>query len=483
MQLGPLPPSRLSDEQIEREASLGTSMVKRLPPTPIYPQGSFQSVRRSLQRPKLLRDILFDHLCDWEFHDRQELDKWMPERQWVKAVCDLVDLGYTFDNRDGLLRLRKLRDQEPRPSVVDVISGVASLNQVGEVLRSKTNAGNGRNQDSLATLDGVNLVEADELPLPTGLWPDDKLVLDVSGQFDISLPAMVTEMTGVLARRGAGKTYLAMVIAEQFLFSDKYQVPFVWIDPTGVGWGFLAYADGRPLDRSVVLLGGRKGRSLHPSQGRAVARMVIDLRPIPIVLDLSDMAPEQQHEFVADFLSELYLQNREPLHVFIDEADIYAPQSWDSHSKHQRRCLSVVDNFVRRGRTHGLGGTLITQRAAVLNKNVLTQVGQLFLLQTQAPQDLKAIASWFTAGVDEEQKTDCLLELPIMPSGMAYYASGGAHYRFGKFQVRSKQTFDSSYTPTLLEPVREATLAVLPPEIAARVDAFLSSDISSDPQE
>lgn len=62
-----------------------------------------------------------------------------------------------------------------------------------------------------------------------------------------------------------------------------------------------------------------------------------------------------------------------------------------------------VDNFVRRGGNHNLGVTLITQRSAVLNKDVLTQSDCLMILRTLAPQDKKAIQAWVEEQTDEDK--------------------------------------------------------------------------------
>jgi hypothetical protein len=434
---------------------------KRLPPTPIY-EGGTRTYQR--QRPKQLRDILYDCMCDWAYHSREELDTLMPDRQWVKAMCELVAMDYTFDRHDCYLRLRKRRLREPEPSIVDIISGLLFPTEYG--------AGTAAPEIQ----DPVVKTEDDEPFESVELDGGDMLTLDDEGTFSISLTQMVTDMSAVLARRGAGKTYLAMGIAESFLFNEAHEVPFVWLDPMGVGWGLLANEDGSPIDEDIVLLGGPRGhRPLSYDRGRVVAQAVKELR-LPFVLDMSLMNENEQHQFVADFLSEIYLVNRLPLHIFLDEVDLFAPQKLTAGAKYQARCLAAVDNLVRRGRTHGLGGTLISQRVAVVHKNVLTQLRQLFLLQTGAPHDLKAVSSWFTAEVSREQIRNCIDELPILPAGMAYYACGGENYRFGKFKVKHKRTFDSSYTPKIDEVPKVATIYSLRDELLKELDSILVNE-------
>jgi hypothetical protein len=442
-------------------------MPRRLPSTPIYEGGGpFAGIRR-VQRPKQLRDMLFDRMCDWGYHTKDELDGWMPDRQWIKAVCDLVEMGYAFDSSGQYLRMRNRHPGEPVPSVVTILSGLLYPSEYQSEEASQESA-----EVESAPFEGEEIEVG------------DRLFLDDEGTFSVSMTQMITDMTGILARRGAGKTYLALGIAESFLFSEVYDVQWVWLDPMGIAWGLLADDKGNPIEKDMVLLGGDRGRRpLTNRNGRAVARAVMAMRSVPFVLDVSKMEPEAQHEFAADFLSELYRENRIPIHLFLDEVDVFAPQTLTT-SKHQKRCLEAMENVVRRGRTHGLGGTLITQRPAAVSKSVFTQIRQLILLQTGAPHDLKAVATWFTPEVGQAEIDACMKALPTLPLGTAYYTCNGEGFRFGRFKVRKRRTFNSSYSPPvkkkgetadpkLLVDARNAQLAGLQPELAEILDGFL----------
>ena len=61
-------------------------------------------------------------------------------------------------------------------------------------------------------------------------------------------------------------------------------------------------------------------------------------------------------------------------HLVVDEADLVAPQN---PQKGDEVLLGHMDNIVRRGRVKGFIPWLISQRPAVLNKNVLSQVDGL----------------------------------------------------------------------------------------------------------
>ena len=71
---------------------------------------------------------------------------------------------------------------------------------------------------------------------------------------------------------------------------------------------------------------------------------------------------------MAAFCQTLYETNEEPHQLILDEADLWAPQrpikGWES-------LLGDIEEIVRRGRVRGFIPWLITQRPAVLHKDVL----------------------------------------------------------------------------------------------------------------
>lgn len=420
-----------------------------------------------VQPPKLARDKLYDRMCDWEFHTVAELESWMPEREWFGALYDLNDWGFAFDREGTKIRLRKKTLGERKQSIVELMSGIT--------VRSQIDVGG-----------EVQFKNVDELPFvpefdqEEGPPDEERMYLDEERSLVLSAPDLVTETVGILARKSVGKTYLAMVIAEEFLASS-FAIPFVVLDPTGVWWGLLATALGEPSENQVVVFGGEHGYyPLRPLEGKKVAAMVIGVRPLPVIIDLSGFTQEEQHGFCADFAAELYQDNREALHVFIDEADTFAPQRLDKSSKHQKRSLAVINTLIRRGRVHGLGATLITQRPAVINKDVLSQIGIMFFLQMIAPQDLDAAENWLHGNIRADAKRAFRNELPVLGRGVVYFMRGGEKFRFSKFRVRTKTTFDSSFTPRMGDKPRVVRLAELSSENRELVDACMKDEVLAD---
>src|SRR5271157_2716835 len=88
-------PDGFSSEAESHQGSLpleeSTTTVRRLPTSPIYTGGGPYERKIPRTMPaKLLRDKLYDRMCDWGFHGLPDFDSWLPEHQWISAMCDLV---------------------------------------------------------------------------------------------------------------------------------------------------------------------------------------------------------------------------------------------------------------------------------------------------------------------------------------------------------------------------------------------------------
>ncbi len=186
---------------------------------------------------------------------------------------------------------------------------------------------------------------------------------------DLKLPReAATWVFSFLAKRGAGKTYCSAVLAEEML---EAKVPIVVIDGMGIWWGLRVGKNGEGPGMPIVVFGGEHADlPLVPEKAKAIARAIVQAN-ISAVIDLSTLSKLQSRRIVMDFLDELYQINRVERHVFIEETDLWAPQR--TIGPEQAQCLGSVDNFVRRGGNHNLGCSMITQRSAVLNKDILTQ--------------------------------------------------------------------------------------------------------------
>lgn len=253
---------------------------------------------------------------------------------------------------------------------------------------------------------------------------------------NLELPTdAVTQAFALLARRGAGKTHTASVMAEEMLAGG---FPIVVLDPIGVWWGLRSAFP-------IVILGGEHGDvPLEPTSGKVVAEFVVAQR-MPVILDLMKFGENEMRRFVADFAQRLYEKNREPLHLFVDEADEFAPQN--AAGGPLAASLGAMQNVVRRGRARGIGVTLITQRSAVLNKSVLTQTECLIAMQTTSPHDLRAVREWITYHADKAECDQIMQTLPKLQQGEAWVYSPGWLKLLERVKFRPRTSFDSSRTP------------------------------------
>lgn len=267
---------------------------------------------------------------------------------------------------------------------------------------------------------------------------------------DVSLPVdVVTQTIAILAKRRAGKSYTMRKICEQLLEANQQ---IVMVDPKGDQWGIRSSADGKKAGFPIIILGGEHGDlPLEVNAGEVVAKLVVEER-VSVLLDLSGFRKSEVAVFMAIFLETVYRlkaqeKNRTAVMLVVDEADAIAPQKPQAN---EARMLGAIEDIVRRGGQRGIGCALITQRSAVLNKNVLTQAEILVVLRTIAPQDLAAMKAWIDVHGTIEQGKELLESLPSLPIGDAWFWSPGWPTSEGIFKrthVLPITTFDSGATP------------------------------------
>jgi hypothetical protein len=251
----------------------------------------------------------------------------------------------------------------------------------------------------------------------------------------------VSRTFGILAARGAGKSNTAAVMAEE-MFAAK--LPFVVIDPVGAWYGLRSSADGTGAGLPIPIFGGKHGDlPIERESGELVADLVVEKR-LTCVIDLSQFESEgSKKRFLLAFAKRLYQKNESPLHLFLEEADDYIPQK--PMGNDENYLLRAWENIVRRGRSRGLGMTMITQRSAAINKMVLTQVETLFAMRTTGPQDIAAIEAWVKYN---QASKDVLATLSSLGDGEAWVWSPHFLKTMARFQIRRRATFDSGATPT-----------------------------------
>src|SRR5262249_17499689 len=99
------------------------------------------------------------------------------------------------------------------------------------------------------------------------------------------------------------------------------------VDPLGVWWGLRASADGSAPGYPVVVFGGRHADvPITAEMGTALGQLIAG-EALVCVIDLSELGSNAaRRRFMAAFSEALYEANEEPLHLVLDEADLWAPQ-------------------------------------------------------------------------------------------------------------------------------------------------------------
>jgi len=456
------------------------------------------------QGPKLAKDRLLEVMADGLYHSAFSLEtsEGLGGGAWVSAIRELIERGYFFERSSMSLKMRRRWSSEGRQFLAEVVKGIDAtldedLNDLGvveaavpvseaasrepgvervwEEASGSDDDGEGEDDDFDAT--------SDSRRSSTKLFSGPTLNIGAGDSFRLDAAEAVTMTFGILAKKESGKTYLAMVIAEEFL---KSSMPFCVLDPSGVWHGLLSFSSGDLSSYPMVplVIGGSFGHvDLRPESGWKAAEVVVAAWPNSVVVDISKMKPDDQHAFAADFGEGLYELNSEPLHVFLEEGDEFAPQQLNPAYKNQRRSLGVWDRNARRGRLRGLGLTVITQRSAVINKNILSQINGLYVLNMMAPNDLEAVESWMSNVVPKSERSSCLRQLPRLPRGKVFYMQGDP-YMFESFMVREKETLDTSRTRKMGERSSLARrLALASSDLVSKAASILAGEAAADTSE
>lgn len=249
--------------------------------------------------------------------------------------------------------------------------------------------------------------------------------------------------TAIVGTTGAGKTFAAKGAVERLLELGRR---VIILDPTGAWYGLRAGADGSSEGGFPVLIfgGDHADIPIDPTgeAGKALALALAE-RDVQAIIDTSEMTGGEKNRFLTPFLEHLYARNKVALHLIVDEADEVAAQRL---ADGEQRLFGAFDKIVRRGRIKGFRPLMISQRPAVIHKNVLSQIGTLIALKLTSPQDRKAIDDWVKGNADADQAKAVMKSLPTLPRGQGWvWSPADDVLELVKFPAI--RTFDSSRTP------------------------------------
>lgn len=282
----------------------------------------------------------------------------------------------------------------------------------------------------------------------------------------------LSQHIAIVGKTGSGKSYTAKGFVER-LIRDGRRVCV--IDPGGDWWGLKASVSGKGPGLPVAVLGGRHADvEITPASGPQVAQFIAK-ENLPCVVDVSEWFKTDQIKFMIGFAENIYKDNRTALHLVIDEADQFSPQNPMSETK---KLLNRMEVIVRLGRKKGFRVMMITQRPAILHKNVLTQANTLIAMKLIGPQDRKAIQDWISDNASKENEREVMQSLAKLKRGQGWVWDPEQDV-LELVDFPPNKTFDAGRTPEendqVIEPVNFADIDVAalnkmftPPEAPAK---------------
>ncbi len=249
----------------------------------------------------------------------------------------------------------------------------------------------------------------------------------------------------ILGKKGRGKSYTARGLVERLLDAGRQVVV---LDPLSTWWGLKAGPHGYPIP---VIGGPHADLPLVDTAGEALGRFLATSDQ-SVVIDLGALRKAELVRFATSFFEALYVGNRKPIWLVLEEADVFAPQQ---PMPETARMLGEVDRIARRGRQFGFKLISLTQRPARLNKDVLTQLSTLVALGLTSPQDRDAIKAWVEGAGDRDKAKAVLDSLASLKVGEGWVWSPD-HQILERVRFPKIKTPDTSATPKAGEPRKVA---------------------------
>jgi len=253
--------------------------------------------------------------------------------------------------------------------------------------------------------------------------------LNISRDLNLNLEDLIGQCIAILGIRGSGKSNTAGVIFEELL-QNNY--PLSIVDIEGEYFGLKEKYE-------VLVVGTGEGVEIEIDAGCAgeIAQVSME-QNVPVVLDLSGFLSDERTELLKAYLSSLWTLAgtlRKPYMIGIEEAHEFIPQGVKNELK------EMIARIALRGRKRGLGGIVVSQRSAKVDKDVLSQAGMLFLHRVVHEVDMRVygeLLPWRKSEVKEI--------INSLDTGDCIYMNGDSIL---PIYVRERATFHAGFTPSL----------------------------------
>jgi hypothetical protein len=275
------------------------------------------------------------------------------------------------------------------------------------------------------------------------------LVIGTNGEhITLNHPPYDTEglTAGILGNRGAGKSNTMAVLAEEM---HANEIPFYFFDPNGDALSL------QELGNDVLSIGDPGHDEPVRQADYALATVLDDPKGFvqmvlnegySLTIDLSAGRTEEEPLAALKWLLrthyKLAIKNRIPVGIFVDEAQLFAPQGKASDPERETR------NALRRisfdGRKRGMMLTVATQRATYLDKALIFGCNvRVFGKCTYWP-DYQVIKHYVPASFRQMRE---------LRSGQVHLVTEKAQ---GIIQIRRRKTTDLGQTPAFVKRKRPA---------------------------
>jgi hypothetical protein len=253
--------------------------------------------------------------------------------------------------------------------------------------------------------------------------------LDISRDLDFDLEGIIGQCVAILGIRGSGKSNTAGVIFEELL---RHRYPMSIVDIEGEYFGLKEKYE-------VLVVGTGDGVEIEIDADCAgeIAQVSME-ENVPVVLDLSGFLSDERTELLKAYLSSLWNLAgtlRRPYIIGIEEAHEFIPQGVKTELK------EMIARIALRGRKRGLGGIIVSQRSAKVDKDVLSQAGMLFLHRVVHEVDMRVYAELLPWRKNEVKEI-----VNSLDTGDCIYVNGD---KILPIYVRERETFHAGFTPSL----------------------------------
>jgi len=253
--------------------------------------------------------------------------------------------------------------------------------------------------------------------------------LDISRDLELDLEGIIGQCIAILGIRGSGKSNTAGVIFEELL---RHNYPMSIVDIEGEYFGLK-----EKHEVLVVGTGESVEIEIDADSASEIAQVSME-HNVPVVLDLSGFLSDERTEILMSYLTSLWEvagRLRRPYVIGIEEAHEFIPQGVKTKLK------ELIARIALRGRKRGLGGIVVSQRSAKVDKDVLSQAGILFLHRVVHEVDMRVygeLLPWRKSEVKEI--------VGALGTGDCIYINGDS---IRPIYVRERTTFHGGFTPSL----------------------------------